>query len=182
MSGPCSALSARRHVPMPPAPRPLCRGGGRFGGLLLVLTLAGAGGGCIDGRASEPPPVPGGEVARGAELLRGYTCGGCHVIPGVSGADGQVGPPLTDWVERQYIAGAIWNSPENLIVWLMDPQAVEPGTAMPDMGVTEEEARHMAAYLYSLGDTDPLGPPHPFPLEWLRKIGHVGAHREIGPE
>lgn len=93
------------------------------------------------------------------------------MIPGVPAADGTEGPPLDRWAERAYIAGAVRNTPEHMIVWIVDPQRVEPGTLMPDMGVPEEDARHMTAYLFTLGDTRPLGPPHPFPERWLHRIG-----------
>jgi cytochrome c1 len=59
----------------------------------------------------------------------------CHVIPGVPGARGMVGPPLTMFARRAYIAGQLPNEPDNLLRWLQDPQAVEPGTAMPNLGV-----------------------------------------------
>lgn len=122
--------------------------------------------------AGEPDQmVPGGDPRLGAELLRGYTCGGCHVIPGVSAATGLVGPPLTNWASRSFIAGAVWNTPENLIRWIMDPAAIEPGTSMPDMDVTESQARHMAAYLFTLGGEDADQPPRLFPVEWLEKLG-----------
>jgi cytochrome c1 len=62
-----------------------------------------------------------------------------------------VGPPLNDWSERGYIAGELPNNAENLIRWIMDPQGVEPGTDMPNLGVTEEQARDIAAYLFTLG-------------------------------
>jgi cytochrome c1 len=94
--------------------------------------------------------VPGGEPDRGAELIASYGCGSCHTIPGIEGADATVGPPLTDMGLREYIAGNQPNTPANMIRWLDDPQAIEPGTAMPDLGVTETEARHIAAYLYTL--------------------------------
>jgi cytochrome c len=98
----------------------------------------------------EPVEVPGGDVARGHRLLQSYSCGACHVIPGVRGADGQLGPPLTGWADRAYIAGALPNTPDNLIRWIMDPQAIEPGTAMPDVGASEAESRDMAAFLYTI--------------------------------
>jgi cytochrome c2 len=66
------------------------------------------------------------------------------------GAHSAVGPPLDRWAERHYIAGSLLNTPDNLIYWIRYPQAVEPGTAMPDLGVTEEDAAHMSAYLYTL--------------------------------
>lgn len=96
--------------------------------------------------------VPGGDPERGRELIGVYGCQACHSVPGVPGADGQVGPPLVFWAERHYIAGLLPNEPDNLIYWIQNPQEVEPGTAMPDMGVSEEDARHIAAYLYTLGD------------------------------
>lgn len=115
------------------------------GALALVAgCLLGA---CADG---EVRPVAGGEAAQGPELIRRYGCDACHVIPGVEGADGLVGPPLTHWGERVYIAGLLPNDPETLIQWIMDPQAFEPRTVMPDMGVTEAHARHIAAYLFTL--------------------------------
>jgi cytochrome c len=48
------------------------------------------------------------------------------------------------------IAGELPNSPDNLVRWIKDPKAVEPGTAMPDLGLTDDEARDVAAYLYTL--------------------------------
>ncbi len=105
--------------------------------------------GCL-GTAAATSAMPGGDVARGELLLRDYGCHTCHVIPGVAGADSRVGPPLTAWAKRHYIAGTLTNTPENLIEWLQYPQRVEPGTAMPDMAVTEQDARDMGAYLYTL--------------------------------
>jgi cytochrome c len=61
-----------------------------------------------------------------------------------------VGPPLTMFAQRAYIAGQLPNEPDNLIRWIQDPQTVEPGTAMPDLGVDTSTARDMAAYLYTL--------------------------------
>jgi cytochrome c2 len=65
-------------------------------------------------------------------------------------ANALVAAPLSDWADRRYIAGRFTNTPENLIPWIMSPQEMEPGTAMPDVGVTEADARDMAAYLYTL--------------------------------
>lgn len=119
---------------------------------LVCALLAGPAAGCQAKSITLPPPreVTGGDPAQGAELAWAYGCGTCHIIPGVAGAEATVGPPLTGWAHRTFIAGAIPNEPRELIVWLMDPQLVEPGTAMPDLGVTEPQARHMAAYLFTL--------------------------------
>ena len=94
--------------------------------------------------------VAGGSVERGRVAIREHGCGSCHMIPGLAGADGLVGPPLDHWARRGYIAGNLPNTPENLIAWLMDPQAIEPGTAMPTVPISEAEARDMATYLYTL--------------------------------
>lgn len=82
-------------------------------------------------------------------LVSAYGCAACHEIPGVSGNPGDIGPPLADWKRRKYIAGKLPNRPDMLIHWIANPQEVEPGTAMPDLGVKPREALDMAAYLYS---------------------------------
>ena len=48
------------------------------------------------------------------------------------------------------IAGELPNSPPNLVRWLLNPPSVEPGTAMPDLGLTDQQAHDIAAYLYTL--------------------------------
>lgn len=72
------------------------------------------------------------------------------MIPGVPGARGLVGPPLGDVVSRVYVAGVLNNTPDNLVRWISDPKAIDERTAMPNVGVSESEARDIAAYLYSL--------------------------------
>lgn len=101
---------------------------------------------------SPPPPaeVPQGNPGRGARLVEQYGCGSCHTVPGVPGADGLVGPPLTKFGSRSYIAGELPNNGDNLQRWIRDPQAVEPGTAMPNLSVTAVDARDIAAYLFTL--------------------------------
>ena len=106
---------------------------------------------CGSAPSREPPPqVPGGDPQRGAADIERVGCGACHVVPGISRADGTVGPPLTDFSHRGFIAGQLPNTGPNLIRWLLDPQAVEPGTDMPDLNLTETEARDIAAYLFTL--------------------------------
>lgn len=97
--------------------------------------------------------VPGGDAGRGEAAIQQYGCNSCHTIPGVPQANATVGPPLTDWALRRYIAGTLLNNPENLITWIRFPQSIEPGSVMPDMGVTESDARDIAAYLYTLNRT-----------------------------
>jgi cytochrome c1 len=86
----------------------------------------------------------------GKQLIVTYGCGSCHIIPGVSTANGLVGPPLEHLARRVYLAGEVPNSADFLVRWIEVPQAIEPGTAMPNLGVTEGQARSIAAYLYTL--------------------------------
>jgi len=94
--------------------------------------------------------VAAGEPATGQQLFRTYGCVDCHTIPGVRGANTMVGPPLTNWSRRIYIAGLVPNNPENLVTWIHNPHLIHERSAMPNMGVSVEDARHMAAYLYTL--------------------------------
>ena len=91
-----------------------------------------------------------GNAAEGKVLLQSYGCGSCHVIPGIRTARGLVGPPLLYYSRRTIIAGELPNTPDNLLHWIEDPPAIEPGTAMPNLGVPDGKARDMAAYLYTL--------------------------------
>jgi mono/diheme cytochrome c family protein len=110
------------------------------------------------------------DVEKGRLLVESYGCGSCHIIPGVGTSRGQVGPPLDKFGLRHYIAGAVLNNPENLTRWLVAPESIEPGTAMPSVGATPEDAAHMAAYLLSLGaDESLIGPKGIFPAAWLPK-------------
>ncbi|UAX98398.1 c-type cytochrome (plasmid) [Ensifer adhaerens] len=93
--------------------------------------------------------LSGGDPSRAPEIFRRYGCAGCHAIPGVPGADGQVGPPLSELSQRLYIAGVLENSSDNLTAWVVSPQRFSPNSAMPPTGVSEKEARDLAAYLYA---------------------------------
>jgi cytochrome c len=106
---------------------------------------------CGDERPTpRPAAVTVGEVAAGRQAIADYGCGACHRVPGVRGASALVGPPLDSWSQRSFIAGVLPNTPLDLERWIRDPQGVQPGSAMPDLGVTEVDARDMVAYLFSL--------------------------------
>ncbi len=94
--------------------------------------------------------VPQGDPRQAPLAIQKYGCGSCHVIPGIAGADGMVGPKLTGISERSFLAGELPNTPDNLIMWIQHPQKVKPGTAMPELGVSDADARNIAAYLYSM--------------------------------
>lgn len=94
--------------------------------------------------------VSGGDAERGEVALTQYQCGVCHVIPGIAGARGQVGPPLGKFSQRVYLAGRLPNTPETLVLFIQDPPALVSDTAMPSLGVAPAQARDMAAFLYRL--------------------------------
>ncbi len=115
--------------------------------LLFVLCFGACGEGAVERKARE---LTGGDPQRGEVLVRRYGCNSCHLIPGLSEPKMQVGPPLRGLLSRPQLAGRLSNTPENLIRWIRDPQSVVRGTQMPTLGVTEEEGRDLAAYLYTL--------------------------------
>jgi cytochrome c1 len=92
----------------------------------------------------------GGDPEHGKVLIREYGCGACHIVPGVRSATGLVGPPLTNIADRTYLAGQLPNTPDNMKLWIRQPHLIEGGTAMPNLNVSEEDARDMATYLYTL--------------------------------
>ena len=114
---------------------------------LLTLGLAV----WVAGRVADPRPVATtGRPDAGRVALEAYDCGVCHRIPGVRGARGVVGPPLTAFGRRIYVAGRFPNDEATLARWIVDPPALAPSTAMPAVGVSEQDARDMAAYLQRL--------------------------------
>ena len=125
-------------------------GGGRRGaraGLLAAGVVAAA---CGRGPRMQPQYVAAGHAELGPAAIRRYGCGSCHTVPGVREAKGQAGPSLDHYARRTYVAGMLPNTSENLVHWIAKPQEVQPGNAMPNLGVTDREARNIAAYLYTL--------------------------------
>jgi len=92
----------------------------------------------------------GGEPHAGRDAIKRYGCGACHAIPGVDRAAGQTGPSLDKIASRAFLAGRLANQPDQMIRWIRAPQSINPGTGMPDMGVTEKDGKDIAAYLYTL--------------------------------
>ena len=118
--------------------------------LYLTLSLAATPG--TGGVASRPllTAATDGNALRGAQLLQDYGCTSCHVIPGMAIADSRVGPSLEDLALRRYVGGDVPNTPDRLAAFIMDPQTYTPGSAMPNVGVSELDARDMVAYLQTL--------------------------------
>jgi len=99
-------------------------------------------------RAEMAKAMTGGDATLAPAIFRRYGCAGCHTIPGIAGADGKVGGTLSGLREQNYVGGVLNNTPDNLIQWIVSPPSFSARTAMPATGITEEEARHVAAYLY----------------------------------
>ena len=123
-------------------------------GCSLLLGCQGRDGGSTGGGGmggGEPyRQVAGGDAGRGKATIDNLGCGACHMIPGIDDARGTVGPPLIYFGRRVFIAGEVPNTTAFLIQWIRAPQSIEPKTAMPNLGVTESQARDIAAYLYTL--------------------------------
>jgi cytochrome c2 len=100
--------------------------------------------------AVESTPVREPDPSRGKLAVGQYGCTACHAVPGMEGPKARVGPTLHGIASRQMLGGVLPNSPENMARWLRSPQSATPHTAMPDLGVTEGDARDMAAYLATL--------------------------------
>ena len=121
---------------------------GRVGPALVLLAA------CVVAEPAVPAEavwqVAGGDPVRGVRWIQELGCARCHTIPGVRNATGNVGPPLDRIGSRRFIAGVLDNNPANMTRWIRDPQGVVPGNAMPDMGISQAQARDIAAYLYTL--------------------------------
>jgi cytochrome c len=114
---------------------------------LLAIFICTA---CHSGRYQrEAHELTGGDPGRGRIALQKYGCNTCHTIPGVP-LDATVGPPLLRIAQRTYLAGRLQNTPQNLMTWIRNPRAIDPLTAMPATGVSINDARDIAAYLYTL--------------------------------
>ncbi|MFL6275865.1 MAG: c-type cytochrome [Blastocatellia bacterium] len=115
--------------------------------VLMALLLAACEESETIKRAAE---LTGGDPERGRAKIQYYGCGACHTIPGVDGAQALVGPELTHFASRVYVAGVLPNSPENVVRWIRNPKQVDQLTAMPNLDVSEADARDIAGYLYTL--------------------------------
>ncbi|MDO3376745.1 c-type cytochrome [Geoalkalibacter halelectricus] len=133
-------------------------------GLLAFLVLSGL---VFYVFAYQWPPVrdpaltmPDGDPAQGRQAIVKYGCSSCHVIPNVRQATGRVGPKLEDIGRQIYLAGVLPNTPDNMIRWIMHPREIAPLTAMPELDVSEQEARDIGAHLYGQGSVRQSRPGH----------------------
>jgi len=98
-----------------------------------------------------PPPASAGNVANGKQVAAQFGCGVCHVIPGIEGAEGALGPTLAGVASRPAISdGVVKNTPANLTQYILSPASVNPQSRMPRMGVSPAEAQDITAFLMTL--------------------------------
>jgi cytochrome c len=118
--------------------------------LLAVVVVGSITTGCNRDRNAAMAASGQGDPDRGKTAILKHGCGSCHTIPGIRGADALVGPSLEKIGERTYVGGVLENNQQNLVAWIMNPPAVDPNTAMPNIHVPEADARDIAGYLYTL--------------------------------
>jgi cytochrome c2 len=117
-------------------------------GMLLLCMMFTTG--CQSAETKLASAATGGDPSRGRAAIATYGCSSCHTIPGVRDAIGLVGPNLDRIASRNYIGGVLQNTPDNMIRWLQNPPGVDPMTAMPNVHLSEADARDIAGYLYTL--------------------------------
>lgn len=111
--------------------------------ILLALSVTACG-------KEEVAAFPNGNPERGRAAVDRFGCVACHMIPGFANQGSNVGPPLHKIAERAYLGGVVPNTPEDMVRWLQNPPQIDPRTAMPNLGISEAEARDIGAYLYTL--------------------------------
>jgi cytochrome c2 len=100
--------------------------------------------------------VADGDANRGRALVAHgeFGCTACHDLPDLRAPHGVVGPPLRGIARGSFIAGQLPNTPDVLVAFLENPAALVPATGMPDVRLSAQQARDIAAYLYALGPAD----------------------------
>ena len=118
---------------------------GRVVIVVAIIALSG----CSDKSPKSNPAFLNADPERGKVAVAKYGCVACHTIPGIRSSNALTAPPLIGISQRSYLAGMLENTPENLRRWIQHPRKINPHTAMPEQGVTDQDASDMAAYLYT---------------------------------
>ena len=119
--------------------------------LFLIVALAPAACNYVRGfDFARGQRMTGGNPELGRTKLARHSCVSCHVIPGLPNTGASLAPPLGSWSGRRKFLESVPNTPANLETWIENPSHMKPGTNMPDMNVSPEDSRDMAAYVYSI--------------------------------
>ena len=105
--------------------------------------------GCAD-KSTTVRDLVGADPERGRRVAEAAGCAACHAMPGIAWPRGRVGGDLSGFADRVLIAGRFPNQPQTLVRWLRDAPSLAPDTGMPSTGLSEADARDVAAYLYRL--------------------------------
>jgi cytochrome c len=101
--------------------------------------------------ASHQNAAPAANAERGRQLAAQYGCNVCHVVPGVDGPQGSLGPSLAGVAARPTISlNTVPNNPENLTRFIQDPAALNPQSSMPPMAIPVSDAQDITAFLLTL--------------------------------
>lgn len=93
----------------------------------------------------------GGDPKKGLALASQYGCNTCHIIPGVEGPQGGLGPSLAKiGSQGTIVEGQVKITPAVLAQYIQEPASVYPQSTMPPLGMPDSEAQDIAAYLLTL--------------------------------
>lgn len=112
--------------------------------------MACAGLAACDGPPDRTPTLGNADASRGRQLVSDKGCVACHSFPDVKWPRGRLGPSLEDFGRQSLIAGRLPNQPGVLMQFVRDAPALVPGTAMPAIPMTDQEARDVTVYLLQL--------------------------------
>jgi cytochrome c1 len=116
----------------------------------LAAALAGLALAACDGPPDRTPTLRDADAARGRQLVVAHGCAACHRFPDVAWPRGGLGPSLQGFGRQGLIAGRLPNQPGVLMQFIRNAPAELPGTAMPAIPMTDQDARDVAAYLLQL--------------------------------
>lgn len=114
------------------------------------LVLACIGLVACDGPPDRTPTVGEADIRRGRQLVADKGCVACHTFPDVKWPRGGLGPSLDDFGRQGLIAGQLPNQPGVLMQFITNAPSMVPGTAMPAVPMSDQEARDVTAYLLQL--------------------------------
>jgi len=101
-------------------------------------------------RGQQQPAVQDPSVMAGRQVFEQTACINCHTVSGTA-ADGRFGPDLTHLMSRTTIAaGAAENTPQNLRLWIQDPDEIKHGSLMPAMKLSDADLDAVVNYMETL--------------------------------
>ena len=103
-----------------------------------------------DGPPDRTSTLGDANTTKGRQLVASKGCVACHAFPDVAWPRGGLGPSLENFGRQGLIAGRLPNQAGVLMQFVRNAPALVPGTAMPAISMTDQEARDVTAYLLTL--------------------------------